>query len=147
MKEQTWFNYILSQTWLTFLLVFLHHLQNTKITGDKAKTQEGASKVGCASSMACRLLTVACLEIKCCCLLAQGVRAGAWKGFFVALCRSQLGFGAFPWWRHPRSSCSRMSDNRKRRVEIHGGMWGLTWKTGSIHGGEGSKYQLKDLDY
>lgn len=63
MKAQTWYNYILSWTWLIFLLVFLHHLHNTKRTGDKAKTQEGLQKWDMHLQRLAGYFTVACLEM------------------------------------------------------------------------------------
>lgn len=127
-------------THLIFLFVFLLHLHNTKRTGDKQRPKRGFKSGMCICMDWQATSQQQAWRCECSRLLAQGVGVGARKVFSHLWSLSLVV-------EHLRSSCSRMCDNRKRHMEIHGGMWGLTWKTGSIHGGEGSRYRIRDLVY
>lgn len=88
-------------------MVFLLHLHSAKSTGDKVNTkrwdeyyqpytqatsQQHAWKYQRCCLLANRLRVGACL-------LLHGKNAATGKVFFVAMRRSELSFGDFPWWR------------------------------------------------
>lgn len=144
MKAQTWLNCLLSHTWHILFSSCFSCATCTILTVQGEDFQSGVCTVNGTQVT----LQQHSQKSMSCCLFAQEVKGGVLKVCLHGTVRSQLSFGTFPWWRGIWGAAA--ADQRTTGK----GTWKYTGGCVDWHGkqdasieGEGSRYQIRDLDY